>query len=144
MRFTAGGHTATTELCAAMTRYPTFYTFKLLKYFARGGDRILSAVSDNRFFSVYAVRRADDTLTLLVINKSPHVTFTADFTIAGFQPRPSATLYSYGIPQDEAARAGVGSSDIAQTSFNGAGAEFSCPFAPYSAAVSALSPLSAK
>jgi len=102
------------------TRYPTFYTFILLKYFARAGDRIVRATSDHKLLSVYAARRADGTLSLLVINKSPGATLKADCSIAGFQPGSGSITYSYGIPQDEAARTGTGSPDIAQASFTGA------------------------
>lgn len=123
------------------TRYPTFYTFKLLKYFARGGDRIVRAMSNNKLLSVYAARRAKGTLALLVINKSQKATLKADIAIAGFKPASGATAYSYGIPQDEAARTGTGSPDIAQASFTGAAAAFPCQFAPYSATVLVLSPL---
>jgi alpha-L-arabinofuranosidase len=126
------------------TRYPTFYTFKLLKYFARGGDRIVRTASDNKLLSVYAAQRADATMSLLVINKSRDVMLKADFSITGFQPESGATVYSYGIPQDEAARTGTGSQDIAQTNFTGAAAEFPCTFPPYSATVIALSPRRAK
>jgi hypothetical protein len=126
------------------TRYPTFYTFKLLKYFARGGDRIVRATSDHKLLSVYAARRADGTLSLLVINKSPGAALKADFSIAGFQPESGAITYSYGIPQDEAARTGTGSPDIAQASFTGAAAEFPCNFSPYSATAIVLSPLPGK
>jgi alpha-L-arabinofuranosidase len=126
------------------TRYPTFYTFKLLKYFARGGDQIVRASSDHKLLSVYAARRADGTLALLVINKSPSAALKADLSIAGFEPEPAATMYSYGIPQDEAARAGTGSADIAQIAFRGAAAEFSREFPAYSANVIVLSSVSGK
>jgi alpha-L-arabinofuranosidase len=122
------------------TRYPTFYTFKLLKYFARGRDSIVSASSAHKLLSAYAARRADGTLALLVINKSPDATLQADLSIAGFQPQSSGLIYSYGIPQDEAARTGKGSPDIEQTTFKGAAREFSRPFFPYSATVLVLSP----
>ena len=122
-------------MCGNDTRYPTFYTFKLLKYFARGGDRIVRATSDNKLLSAYAARRADGTLALLVINKSPGATLKADISIAGFQPESGATIYSYGIPQDEAARTGTGSPDIAQTAFSRRGGGIPPQFAPYSATV---------
>lgn len=126
------------------TRYLTFYTFKLLKYFARGGDRIVRATSDNKLLSVHATRRADNTLALLIINKSPRTAMKADFSIVGFQPESSATIYSYGIQQDEAARTETGSPDIAQTNCTGAAAEFSCQFPQYSATVIVLSPIRGK
>jgi hypothetical protein len=125
------------------TRYPTFYAFKLLKYFTRGGDQMVRAGSDHKLLSTYAARHADGTLALLVINKSPQAALRASFSIAGFRPQSEATVYSYGIPQDEAARTGTGSPDIAQTNLTGAAAEFPCAFPPYSATVIVLSSLHA-
>jgi hypothetical protein len=61
------------------------------------------------------------------------------FSIASFQPQSEATIYFYGIPQDEAARTGIGSEEIAQSSFTRASAEFSRPFPPYSVTVIVLS-----
>jgi len=128
-------------MCGNDTRYPTFYTFKVLKYFARGGDRIVRATTDHKLLSVYAARRADGTLALLVVNKSPSATLKAGISITGSQPGSGAITYFYGIPQDEAARTGTGSPDIAQASLTGAAAEFPCKFPPYSATVIVLSPL---
>jgi hypothetical protein len=126
------------------TRYPTFYVFRLLKYFARGGDQIVRATSDNNLLSVYAAHRRDRTVALLVINKSPQTVMKADFSISDFQSQIEAAIYSYGIPQDEAARTGVGSPDLTQSSFVGASGEFACTFQPYSVTVMVLSQLSAK
>jgi hypothetical protein len=125
-------------------RQPTFYTFKLLQRFARAGDRIVRAVSDNQLLAVYAARRNSGSLTLLVINKSPANALTANFSIANFQPAPSASAYDYGIPQDEAARTGSGPQDIAQTIFSGAAPQFPRVFPPYSATVIAFSPQTEK
>jgi alpha-L-arabinofuranosidase len=127
-------------LSGHQTRYPTFYTFKLLTHFARGGDRIVRATSDHKLLSVYAARRASGDLSLLVINKSPSATAKANISIADFQPASAATLYSYGIPQDDAARTGTGSEDIAESRLTGAAARFPGLFAPYSASVIVLSP----
>jgi alpha-L-arabinofuranosidase len=124
-------------------RYPTFHVFKLLKYFARGGDQIVRATSDNKLLSVYAARRIDKTLALLVINKSPQTVMHVSFSITSFQPQPEATIYSYGIPQDQAARTGAGSEDIVQSTSTGASTEFACTFQPYSATVMLLSPIPA-
>jgi alpha-L-arabinofuranosidase len=121
-------------------RYPEFYTFKLLQWFARAGDRIVRASSDNQLLAVYAARQTNGSLALLVINKNPTDALTANFTIANFQPAPSASVYDYGIPQDEAAHIGSGSQDIAQGVFSGAAPQFSRAFPPYSATVITLSP----
>jgi alpha-L-arabinofuranosidase len=125
-------------------RYPAFYTFKLLQWFARAGDSIVRASSDNKLLAVYAARRTNGSLALLVINKSPADALTANFSIANFQPAPSASVHDYGIPQDEAARTGSGPQDIAQSVFSGVAPQFSRDFPPYSATVIALSPQTAK
>jgi hypothetical protein len=120
-------------------RYPTFHVFELLKYFARGGDKIVRATSDNKLLSVYAALRVDRTLALLIINKSPQIVMNANFSIASFQAQPEATTYCYGIPQDEAARTGTGSEEIAESTFADTSSRFSCKFQPYSATVMVLS-----
>ena len=133
-------------------RYPSFYVYKLLKHFARGGETVVSATTDYRGLGVYAVRsqeegregRAgkdgkdgkDGTLNLLVINKNPTTALDAAITIGGWRAAPEADLYSYGIPQDDAARTGSGSADVAHTTARLGGGPvlgFSAP--PYSATV---------
>ena len=123
---------------AVSAPYPTYYAMRLLAHFARGGDAVVQATSDNALLAAYAVKRTDGTLALLVINKSPTATTSTDFTIAGFTPAANATVYSYGIPQDNAVRDGTGAGDIAESSVSNAGASFSASFAPYSATVIAL------
>jgi hypothetical protein len=115
--------------------YPTYYCAKLMPQFAKDGDTVVRATSDYPLLATYAVRRTNGTLTLLVINKSASSTLTANFNLSGYVPYGNAAIYSYGIPQDEAARTGVGSPDIAQTNFIGAAASFSATFAPFSATV---------
>ena len=120
--------------------YPTYYCAKLISHFAEGGDTVVSAASDYPLLATYAVMRTDGTLTLLVINKSASSNLTANFNLSGYVPYTNAAIYSYGIPQDEAARTGVGSPDIVQTNFIGAAASFSATFAPFSATVMVMSP----
>jgi len=122
------------------TRYPTFYTFKLMQNFVQRGDTVITAASDYSLLSVYAVRRLDGSLTVLAINKDPSNTSTGQVAAAGFIPASGGTVYSYGIPQDNAAETGIGSPDIVQTNLSGAGTNFNYAFPPYSATVLALSP----
>jgi hypothetical protein len=51
-------------------RYPTFYVNKLLKYFARGGEKVVQASSDYQGLGVYAVKGTEHSLRILVINKA--------------------------------------------------------------------------
>jgi hypothetical protein len=119
-------------------RYPTFYVAKLLQYFARGGDPLVTANSDYSLLTPYAARRADGSLTLLVINKSAATALNANITLNSYSPNGTLYAYSYGIPQDEAARTGVGSADIALSTYSGAGATFAFTFPAYSATVLSL------
>jgi hypothetical protein len=112
----------------------------LLKNFVRGGDRIVQAASDYALLSMYGAKRTNASVTLLVINKSPTITMNGAVAITGYIPGTNATVYSYGIPQDEAVHTGTGSPDVAQTNFTGAGTNFSYTFAPYSATVFSLTP----
>lgn len=122
--------------------YPTFYCMKLMQYFARGGDTVVRATSDYDLLGTYAVRRTNGLLTLLVINKSSTYSLTANINLQGFPiaSNTTALTYSYGMPQDNANEFGIGSPDIAQTNFSGAGPSFSYTFAPYSATVLSFPP----
>lgn len=123
------------------TRYPTFYCAELASKFVRGGDQVVAATSDYPLFATYAVRRTNGALNLLVINKSSYTNLTVAFNLANlYVPSPDATTWSYGIPQDDAARTGIGSLDIAPGSLSGAAGSFSDTFAPYSATVINLVP----
>ena len=119
--------------------YPTYYCAKLMPYFAKDGDTVVSATSDYELLSTYAVKRTNGTLTLLVINKSSSSNLTAAINLAGYLPHTNSTVYSYGIPQDTAARTGLGSPDIAQSNLAGVQSSFSVTFAPFSATVIVLS-----
>src|SRR2546429_545668 len=121
-------------------RYPSFYIIKLMRYFARGGDTVVRATSDNPLLAVYAAKRANGSLTLLLINKSPNQAQPASIWINDYVPDPQSGATSYGIPQDDAARTANGSPDLAQTTFATAGTLFDYSFAPYSAAVISLIP----
>ena len=120
--------------------YPTYYTTELMKDFVQTGDTVIIASSGYSLLSAYAVRRQDGSLTILAINKDPVDTLTGKITVAGFTPASGATVYSYGIPQDDAAQTGTGSPGIAQTTLSVSGTNITYAFSPYSATVIALSP----
>src|SRR6266567_424473 len=124
------------------TRYPPFYAAKLMQYFVRPGDSVLSASSDYLLLSAYAARRASGAVTLLAINRDATTNFNAQLAIAGYTPNPSAAIRSYGIPQDEAARTNgtAQAQDIALTNFASAGANFSYSFPPLSLTLFTLAP----
>lgn len=92
------------DLEGGPTRYPTYYVMELLSHFARGGDRVLQVTTGNSLLSAYGVIRADESVRLLVVNKS----LTAD--ISGQLESPRAPLiasvpvevYQYGLAQEGA------------------------------------------
>ncbi len=126
----AGGSTTSYE------GYPTYYVLKLLSKFARGGDTVVRATSGNVLLSIFAALRADGSLSLLVINKDPSATQSASIALTGFTPAATGAVYSYGMPQDNAAKpAGTGSADLDSSSLSISGQSFSTSFAPYSVTV---------
>ncbi len=120
--------------------YPTYYAFKLLSHFAAPSDSVIEATSQSSLLAVYAAKKIDGRLSLMLINKNPTEEITARINITGFASSGSAVVYSYGKTQDEAARTLNGSPDIAQTIFNGAGADFDYTVPPYSMTVISLMP----
>jgi hypothetical protein len=121
-------------LSGSNTPYPSFYAEKLLQYFARPGDSVLNASSDNLLLSAYAVHRTNGALTLLVINKDMTTNLNAQIVLTNYAPWMNATIQSYGIPQDQAAEANAAASlqDIATTNFPTAGTAFAYSFTPLS------------
>ena len=65
---------------------------------------MLNATSDYSLLSTYATRKADGSLTLLVINKNSSTNLDAQITLTNFSPWSTATVRSFGIAQDEATR----------------------------------------
>jgi hypothetical protein len=132
-------------LGGANTRYPVFYTFKLMQYFACPGDNVLNATSDYSLLSTYATRKADGALDLLVINKDRSANLTAQIILTNFFPWTTATIRSYGIAQDEATRTNSilpGAQDIATNSLAIAGTNFTTSFPPYSLTLLTFAPAS--
>lgn len=115
--------------------YPTYYAMKLFTRFARGGDSIVSVTTDSTLLSAFGCLRVDGTLRLLVINKSPTTIQSSTISLAGFTPAAAATTYTYGIPEDEAARTNTGSKDILTGAIANASTSFTTTFEPYSLTV---------
>jgi len=124
------------------TLHPTFYAATLMQSFAQPGDTILSASSDYPLLTAYAARRANGAVSLLVLNKDTLSPLNAQIDLAGFNPGSVATLRSYGIPQDEAARtnAPATTQDIATNSFASAASTFEYTFPPLSLSLFTLAP----
>jgi hypothetical protein len=121
-------------------RHPTFYAAKLIQHLVRGGDSVIQVSTDYSLLACHAVRRTNGDLGLLVINKSLTANLNAEINLSGFVPLSNATVRSYGILQDEAARTGapLAAQDIDTTNFNGAAGTFTYDFPPLSMTVFTL------
>jgi len=128
-------------LLGSTTRYPMFYTMKLMQYFAQPGDIILDAGSSDPLLPAYAAHKVDGSISVLVINKDPTNTYTRSITLGNYTPNSVATVRSYGTPQDEAARtnAPLSAQNIATNSVTGS-AGFSYSFSPYSVTLFTVAP----
>src|SRR5208283_5346149 len=105
----------------------------------------LNAGTDYPLLSAYAARKANGALTLLVINKSSVSNLNAQISLANFAPQSTATVYSYGIAQDEATRTnGSAASQDITTNVMAAGAVFTNSFPPYSLTVLNFPPAAAQ
>jgi hypothetical protein len=125
------------------TRYPVFYTFKLMQYLARAGDTVLDASSDYMMLPVYASRKADGSLAVLVVNKDNTTTFNAQLSLGNYLPWTNALTRSFGIAQDEATRTNSpvpGSQDIGTNSIAVTGTNFTASFPPYSVTLLTIPP----
>ncbi len=111
--------------------YPTFYAFEMLTRFARGGDEMVTADSSSDMLGAFACKQKSGDLALLLINKDPSSTETAQINITGYEPAGNSRLFSYGIPQDNAVETGKGSQKIQQSRFRSAGSQFTISLAPY-------------
>jgi hypothetical protein len=116
------------------SNYPDYYAMQLMQYFVRPGDTVLNAASDYPLLSAYASRRADGSLSLLVINKDTIASFNAQIRLANFVPSSSATVHSYGMPQDDAVEYDLSANlqDIAVSNYPSAGTLFTNSFPPLS------------
>jgi len=119
----------------ASVPYPTYYASKLMSLFTAEGDQVVQAASNYRQLAAYSVRRADGGLALLLINKNLTSAIDASIHLAGFAPPSAATVHSYGKPQDDAARDGLPSTDIATTMISNAGTDFMFSAPPLSMSV---------
>jgi hypothetical protein len=114
-----------------------------MQNFARPGDTILNASSDYFLLPAYSSRKADGSLTVLVVNKDRTATFTAQISIANYLPWTNALVRTFGIAQDEATRTNSvvpGAQDIATNNLTVTGTNFTTSFPPYSVTLLTIPP----
>ena len=124
------------------TRLPAFYAAKLMQYFAQAGDTILASASDYPLLSIYAAQKTSGALSLLVLNKDTTTSFNAQLALTNYTPGASATVRSFGIPQDEATRTNgpAAAQDLATNVVTGVSTNFNYSFPALSLTLFTLSP----
>lgn len=76
---------------AADTPFPAYYGLKLLSQFAHPGDTLVSASSSASLVQSYAVKAADGTIRVLLVNDDPANSYTVGLSYSGAAPAPGAT-----------------------------------------------------
>ncbi|AIE84026.1 fibronectin type III domain-containing protein [Fimbriimonas ginsengisoli] len=115
-------------------RYPSFFAMQMLSKFAKPGDLVVDMSSEYSLVSAYAVKRPDNSYSVMVINKSRDKSLPGEIQIPGAPSVLSGRYYSFGITQDEAARTGTGPTDIIAGKM-AMGPDFTYTFPRYSVTV---------
>jgi len=88
-------------LSPANERYPTSYVAEIFAAFARPGDTVIGATSNFTSLSAYAVKRADDGIAILLINKNGDQAVDVAIRFIGFNPaNGDMPMLSYGMSND--------------------------------------------
>jgi alpha-L-arabinofuranosidase len=113
-------------------RFPQYFAAEMISRFIRAGDTVVSASCNNPLVSAYSALRTNGDLTLMAINKSSVSNYTVNIVITNFVPVSTATNYSYGMPNDNAAEAANDNCDITTNVISGVSTNFNYTLAPYS------------
>ena len=80
----------------AETPFPAYDGFQMLTKLGQGGDLFVTSTSSQTLLATQAVHRANGNLALLLINKDPANSYTANVSVSGYTPASSSTDYFYG------------------------------------------------
>ncbi|ATE53663.1 cellulose binding domain-containing protein [Actinosynnema pretiosum] len=114
---------------ALNTPFAPYHALALTSRFARPGDQFVAASSTDPLVRAHAARRPDGGLSVLLVNRDPDAAKSVALDYAGFTPRSSAVVRTYG------------NGDTAITTSTGASGAVS--LAPYSITALELAPTSA-
>lgn len=78
------------------TPFPAYYGLQMLNKLAGSGGEMIHVSSNQNLLAVHAVRQNGNRLALLLINKDPSRNFSVTFSLKGYTPASSATIYFYG------------------------------------------------
>lgn len=114
--------------------YPCFWMEQMFNYFTQAGDEVLSVTSSYGLLSAFATKRADGSVRLMVVNKHDTQELATQFSFKGFTPEGPATMYQYGMAQDNLAKTGL-AQKIAVSTIKSWPALTTLSFPPYSVTV---------
>jgi hypothetical protein len=81
---------------ALNTPFAPYYAIQMLSSFARPGDQLIRAGTDESLVSAHAARRPNGDLALLLVNRDPDNARPVTIDYAGFTPAAAApTVYSF-------------------------------------------------
>jgi hypothetical protein len=83
---------------AADTPVPAYYGLKLLGQFIHPGDTIVSASSSQSLVQAYAVKAADGSLRVMLVNDDPANSYTVNLGYSGFSPGSVTSVSTLAEP----------------------------------------------
>jgi hypothetical protein len=86
--------------------YPCFWMEQVLNLFASAGDSVLPTTSSYGLLTAFTTKRSDGSIRIMVVNKHSTQELSTQFTFSGITPLGPATMYQYGIAQDNLAKNG--------------------------------------
>jgi hypothetical protein len=122
--------------------YPMYYVEQLLNLFGAPGDSVISAHSSYGLLSAHATKRSDGSVRLLFVNKSASTPIVASLALTGITPSSTASVYTFGIKEDNEAKNGLPQS-YTTTSLTNFSANTNVTFPPYSVTVIVVKPSAA-
>jgi alpha-L-arabinofuranosidase len=119
----SGGTVGSVSEPPADTPLAAYYGLQMLTYLGKSGDTLLSTTNtDSHVIAVHAVKQANGTVAVLLINKDPTNTWSVPVALNGMSASGTATLYTYG----------QGSTNITSSTKSVSGSSFTVSLAPYS------------
>lgn len=116
---------------AADTPFPAYWGLKLAGSFLHPGDTLLKTTSDQPLVQAYAVKSADGSVKVMLVNDDPSTTYTVNLAYTGFTPGSGAPVTSVLAPPGTGITTGTGGTAASQS------------LAPYTAAMMTVKPAAA-
>jgi hypothetical protein len=80
----------------AETPFPPYYGLQMLTKLGVAGDQMVAATSSSSLVAVHAVKQANGTLAVLLINKDPATFAPVTLSLCDFTPALNPMVFAYG------------------------------------------------